>query len=159
MNYYSYPYYMVYYHPQYTRQVPRYLESETLTEINPRQQPVFEQPVTHIPSHVLLDLNCISCSAALRWSSEIRHLSQALGSIRELKLVISNELKKMGFLNVSITESEVSGEKDKCWVSIAHFFISGREFREIVMCSSTNDTQAKMIVNKVVTMIRGLKFL
>ncbi|MGX5557781.1 hypothetical protein [Bacillus cereus] len=154
MNFYSYPNHMFYYHPQYT-----YPEFETITDIDPRQQPVSEHPVTHSPSHTPLDLNCISCNAALRWNSRIRYLSEALGSIGELKLVISDELKKMGFSNVNINESEVSGEKDRCWVSIAHFYIAGREFREIVMCSSTNYTKAKMIVDHIVTMINGLKFL
>ncbi|MFJ8530953.1 hypothetical protein [Bacillus sp. NPDC094106] len=96
---------------------------------------------------------------ALWWNSEIRHLSEALANIGELKFVISNELKKMGFSDVGISRLDVSGNKPGCRVSIAHFYKTGREFWEVVMCVCKDTETAQRTVQEVVTTLRNLKFL
>lgn len=95
----------------------------------------------------------------LWWNSEIRHLSEALANIGELKFVISNELKKMGFSDVGISRLDVAGNKAGCRVSIAHFYKTGREFWEVVMCVCKDTETAQRTVQEVVTMLHNLKFL
>jgi hypothetical protein len=156
MNYYSYPYHMTYYQPQYNRQFPQYSESEELAEIGPRQP----LPSTSEITHHQVDFGDLR-GASLWWNSEIRHLSVATANIGELKRVISHELRRMGFLNVGISKLDVSGGKDDCTVSIAHLHIADRRFWEVVMCSCNAGTgeKAKHIVNEVVAMLRRLRFL
>lgn len=96
---------------------------------------------------------------ALWWNSEIRHLSEPLAHIGELKFVISTALKKMGFSDVGISRLDVSGNKPGCRVSIAHFYKTGRDFWEVVMCVCKDTETAQRTVQEVVTMLRNLKFL
>lgn len=97
--------------------------------------------------------------ASLWWNSEVRDVSVALSGIGELKLVVSNALKEKGFSDVHINNLEVAGAKNGVWISIGHFHIADRRFWEIVMGSGDTGEQTKGIVNEVVTLLRGLRFL
>lgn len=98
--------------------------------------------------------------AALWWNSEVRHLSEALGNLGELKNVAKNELAtRLHFTDVRSNELEVAGGKNGCWVSIAHFHIADRQFWEVVMCSGDAAETARTTTQEVVTMLRGLRFL
>ena len=97
--------------------------------------------------------------AALWWNSEIRNVSEALSGIGELKFVISNSLKGMGFSDVRSNNLEVAGGKNNTWVSIAHFHVVDRQYWEVVMGSGDNVEMTRGVVNEVVTMLRGLRFL
>lgn len=97
--------------------------------------------------------------ASLWWNSEVRDVSVALSGIGELKLVISNALKKKDFSDVSLNNLEVAGGKNGVWISIGHFHIADRRFWEIVMGSGDSVEQTKGVVNEVVTLLRDLRFL
>ena len=97
--------------------------------------------------------------ASLWWNSEIRDVSVALSGIGELKSVISNALNGKGFSDVHVNNLEVAGEKNGVWISIGHFHIADRQFWEIVMGSGNTVEQTKGVVDEVVTLLKGLRFL
>jgi len=97
--------------------------------------------------------------AALWWHSEIRILSEALTSLAELKDVISVRLSQQGFTDVRVNDLEVAGGKNNCWVSIAHFHISGRRYWEVVMGSGDSADTTRKTVDKVVKLLEALTFL
>jgi hypothetical protein len=97
--------------------------------------------------------------ASLWWNSEVRDVSVALSGIGELKSVISNALNGKGFSDVHVNNLEVAGAKNGVWISIGHFHITDRQFWEIVMGSGNTVEQTKEIVDEVVTLLKGLRFL
>jgi hypothetical protein len=67
-----------------------------------------------------------------------RELNPALGSIGELKNVISHSvLEARRFTDVVNTPGEVAGNRDACRVSILHLHIADRSFWRVVVCLRT----------------------
>ena len=97
--------------------------------------------------------------AALWWHEYERHVSEALSGLGELKTVIGDELTSHGFTDVRVNDVEVAGGKADCWISIAHFHISGRAYWEIVMGSADASDTAESTVLRVAKIIENLKFL
>ncbi len=97
--------------------------------------------------------------AALWWHSEVRHVSEALSGVGELKSVIAGRLGQIGFANVHSDNLEVAGGKNGCWISIAHFHIAERQYWEVVMGSGDNVDTTRGTVNEVVAMLESLRFL
>lgn len=95
-------------------------------------------------------------AASLWWQSEKRHVSKALTGIGEFKLIIERSLELKGFNNVTVNSLEVAGGKNGCWLSIGHFIISDRLYWEVVMCSSNDMNQAKLLVEDVATTLNNL---
>jgi hypothetical protein len=58
--------------------------------------------------------------AALFCNTRDMELSEALGSVGELKNVIANELRSSGFTDVVNTQGEVAGNKNGMRLSVLH---------------------------------------
>jgi hypothetical protein len=99
--------------------------------------------------------------AALFLRSEQRQLSQALGSIGELKNVILHSVfEQRGFTDAVNTPGEVAGNRQGCRVSVLYLPIAGRNFWRVVACVSDTDfNKAKGAGDEVAVAIDQLKFL
>ena len=97
--------------------------------------------------------------ASLWWHSDSRHVSEALSGIGELRRVISHSLTQHGFADVRANDLEVAGGKSGCWVSIAHFAVTDRQYWEVVMSAGGDNQTTQQVRDEVVTMLRGLRFL
>jgi hypothetical protein len=97
--------------------------------------------------------------AALFCNTRDMELSEALGSVGELKNVIANELVSSGFTDVVNTQGEVAGNKNGMRLSVLHLFIGGRRFYQQVMAAGDNSGVTLQTVNDVVGKIRSLHFL
>lgn len=95
--------------------------------------------------------------AFLWWNSSVRELTPGTANIGELKRVIENSLKEMGFSDVARSELDVAGNKTGIRVSIGHFHIADRRFWELVMAAGDNE-QAKATNDEVVQMLQDLVF-
>jgi hypothetical protein len=85
-------------------------------------------------------------------------LSEALGSIGELKGIIANELRGKRFTDVVDTQLEVAGNRSGVRVSVLHLFIGGRSFWQVVMAGGDAADTTQETVNEVVDAIKKLKF-
>jgi hypothetical protein len=97
--------------------------------------------------------------ATLWWHSGVRNVSEALSGLGELKSIISDKLKELGFSDVRVNGLEVAGGRDGCWLSIGHFHIVDRQYWEIVMCSGDTVEKTRGLVDEVVAMLEALRFL
>jgi hypothetical protein len=86
-------------------------------------------------------------------------LSEALGSVGELKNVIANELKESGFTDVIDNEAEVAGNRNGMRLSVLHLFIGNRSFYQQVMAAGTDHDPTLGLVNEIVGKIQALRFL
>lgn len=92
----------------------------------------------------------------LTWTSNILNLSEAVEGIGEWKNDIADALNSNGYLNVHVTVDEVNGEKNGVAFSIGHFFIGGRQFYEVVMCSGEDLDTTTGINNEIVSVINQI---
>ena len=84
-------------------------------------------------------------------------LSEALGSVGELKGVIANELRQAGFTDVVNTQAEVAGNRSGgVRLSVLHLPIVGRSFWQIVMAGGDTADITQGAVNEVVNRIQHL---
>jgi hypothetical protein len=84
-------------------------------------------------------------------------LSEALGSVGELKGVIANELRQSGFTDVVNTQAEVAGNRGGgVRLSVLHLPIAGRSFWQIVMAGGDAADATQGAVNEVVNRIQHL---
>ena len=97
--------------------------------------------------------------AALFANTSRMDLSEALGSIGELKGVIANELRGKRFTDVVDTQLEVAGNRSGVRVSVLHLFIGGRSFWQVVMAGGDAADITQGTVNEVVDAISKLNFL
>jgi hypothetical protein len=98
--------------------------------------------------------------AALAFEFEQRELSEALGSIGELKNVIAHSvLEQRGFTNVVNNPAEVAGNRNGCRLSVLHLHISGRNFFRVVVCACDSFDKARATVDEVEREINNLHFL
>ena len=86
-------------------------------------------------------------------------LSEALGSIGELKNVIANELTKSGFTDVINDQAEVAGNRNGMRLSVLHLLIGNRNFYQQVMAAGDDGNATLGLVNEVVVKIQNLHFL
>ncbi|HYZ75377.1 MAG TPA: hypothetical protein VE641_20020 [Chthoniobacterales bacterium] len=96
--------------------------------------------------------------AALFANTSRMDLSEALGSIGELKGIIANELRGKRFTDVVDTQLEVAGNRSGVRVSVLHLFIGGRSFWQVVMAGGDAADTTQETVNEVVDAIKKLKF-
>jgi len=99
--------------------------------------------------------------AGLSIRNEVRELNQAIGTIGDLKNIISQSvLQTHGFTNVVNTPGEVAGNRNGCRVSILHLHIADRKFWRVGVCMCDGGfDKAKATVNEVVNAIDDLVFL
>jgi hypothetical protein len=98
--------------------------------------------------------------AALFANTRRMDLSEALGSVGELKGVIANELQQSGFTDVVNTQGEVAGNRGGgVRLSVLHLPIAGRSFWQIVMAGGDAADVTQGAVNEVVNRIQHLHFL
>jgi hypothetical protein len=98
--------------------------------------------------------------AALFANTRQMDLSEALGSVGELKNVIANELRQAGFTDVVDTQAEVAGNRGGgVRLSVLHLPIAGRSFYQIVMAGGDAADVTLGAVNEIVNRIQNLHFL
>ncbi|MFL6137887.1 MAG: hypothetical protein ACJ74O_08825 [Frankiaceae bacterium] len=99
--------------------------------------------------------------AALAFRFERFDLSDALGSVGELKNVIARSVfEGRGFTDVADTEFEVAGNRANERVSVLHLSTGGRNFYRVVMgVSDGGFDQANAAVNEISDAIDQLTFL
>lgn len=97
--------------------------------------------------------------AALFFNFREIELSEALGSVGELKGAIANTLQESGFTDVVHTESEVAGNRNGVRVSILHLFVGGRSFWQVFMAGGDDGTVTLATLNEVVDKVHKLVFL
>src|SRR5262245_17547965 len=93
--------------------------------------------------------------ASLWWSFRGRHLPAGTG-IGEWKVAIKGAFERDGFSDVRLTDLEVAGGKDGCWVSVAHFRVAEREFWEVVMAAG--DQAARAVAEHTVDTIAAIRW-
>jgi hypothetical protein len=86
-------------------------------------------------------------------------LSNAMGGIGELKGVIADELRKIGFTDVVNTQAEVAGNRSGMRLSVLHLHIGNRSFFQQVMAAGDERDATLRSVNDVVGRIRALQSL
>jgi hypothetical protein len=86
-------------------------------------------------------------------------LSEALGSIGELKGVIDDALRQIGFSDVVNNQSEVAGNRNGVRVSILHLHIADRSFYQVFMAAGDTGDVTQGTINEVVNKVEGLQFL
>src|SRR5271170_5162836 len=97
--------------------------------------------------------------AALFFNDRQMGLSAALADIGELKNVIFNELKGIGFTDVVNTPSEVAGNRNGVRVSILHLPIGGSNFWQVFMAGGDTVAVTQQTLNDVVNKVEHLTFL
>jgi hypothetical protein len=103
------------------------------------------------------DWRCVV--AALFFNDRQMDLSVALANMGELKNVIFNELKGIGFTDVVDSPSEVAGNRNGVRVSILHLPISGRSFWQVFMAGGDTVSNTQQTLNEVVDKVEHLVFL
>jgi hypothetical protein len=98
--------------------------------------------------------------AFLFFNNDRRDITEGVGNIGSLKIVIENTLKESGFIEVRRSDLDVFGIKPDVAVvvSIAHFPIGGRSFHEVVMAAGDSGDVTKNTRDEVVNKLRNLKF-
>jgi len=96
--------------------------------------------------------------AALFWDNHRRDITEGVGNIGALRIVIENTLKEMGFSDVRRSDFDVFGSKPGVVVSVAHFPIGGRSFFEVVMAAGDSGDLTKNTRDGVVNKLRSLVF-
>ncbi|WIM92769.1 hypothetical protein ACTOB_004724 [Actinoplanes oblitus] len=98
--------------------------------------------------------------AALFFNTREFDLSDALGSIGELKNVIANELRQAGFSDVVTNQFEVAGNHSGgIRLSVAHLPVGGRRFWQVVMAGGDGGDLTLRTVNDIANRIQHLHFL
>jgi hypothetical protein len=98
--------------------------------------------------------------ATLFWGTNLGNEGVLYGDFNRLqqqKQEISRELTRRGFNNVRVTNWEISGHKDGCYVSIAHLsHPTPNRWWEIIMvsCDGNNIPLAQTILNQARNAIR-----
>ena len=98
---------------------------------------------------------------ALYVRTEQRELSEAIGSVGELKNVILHSVfEAHRFTDSQNTQAEVAGNRDGSRVSVIYLFIGGRNFWRVVAVGSSGDfNAARTIGDEVAVAIDNLRFL
>ena len=86
--------------------------------------------------------------AALWWTKQLRDLNPN-SSVAEYKHFIANAMMQSGYVNVRVTDSDVSGEKGGGIVAVCYLEVVATRFWEVIAGSGNTGQDAQFLVNEV----------